>query len=114
MHTFVEATTVQQLGPVSRRVVELFDTVGEWPLPDNSSVAGLLHISEPHLRRLLAGESTSMGALRAHHYSATAVRCLRRGESVSALSARLGYSESRAFRRAFRRWTGVPPSAIRQ
>ncbi|MGU3432463.1 helix-turn-helix domain-containing protein [Actinomycetes bacterium M1A6_2h] len=77
-------------------------------------MAALLHISEPHLRRLLARESTSMGALRARHNASIAVTRLRGGETVSALSARLGYSESRAFRRAFRRWTGVPPSAVRQ
>jgi AraC-like DNA-binding protein len=107
-----ESDTVLQLGPVASRVVELFDALGEGPLPDNRSVAALLHISEPHLRRMLARESTSMGALRARHYTDVALTRLRGGETVTDLSARLGYSESRAFRRAFRRWTGVPPSAI--
>ncbi|MCB0890112.1 MAG: helix-turn-helix domain-containing protein [Nocardioidaceae bacterium] len=32
-------------------------------------------------------------------------------ESISEISTRLGFSEPSAFTRAFRRWTGSPPSA---
>ncbi|MEM1025863.1 MAG: AraC family transcriptional regulator [Myxococcota bacterium] len=37
----------------------------------------------------------------------------RRG-GVDEIAARLGYSDSRAFRRAFQRWTGVTPSKFRR
>ncbi|ERB51061.1 hypothetical protein N806_07625 [Rhodococcus sp. P27] len=42
-----------------------------------------------------------------------AIAGLRRGESVEVLSARLGFSEPSAFRRAFKRWTGDTPSSYR-
>ncbi|MBM7413362.1 MULTISPECIES: helix-turn-helix domain-containing protein [Nocardiaceae] len=101
-----------ELGPVSRRVLCEFASRVGGPLPSNTAVARALHISEPHLRRLLAGESTTLGALRARHDAARAVEALRRGEALDIVSARLGYSEPRAFRRAFRRWTGMTPSAV--
>ncbi|WP_051613017.1 helix-turn-helix domain-containing protein [Rhodococcus sp. UNC23MFCrub1.1] len=101
-----------ELGPVSRRVLCEFASCARGPLPSTTAVARALHISEPHLRRLLAGESTTLGALRARHDAARAVEALRRGEALDIVSARLGYSEPRAFRRAFRRWTGMTPSAV--
>ena len=41
----------------------------------------------------------------------TGGRVEARGEAVDALSARLGFSEPSAFRRAFKRWTGATPAA---
>ncbi|WP_082043192.1 helix-turn-helix domain-containing protein [Rhodococcus sp. MEB064] len=107
-----DRTAVHDARPVSRRVLDEFASCGRGPLPSTTAVARALHISEPHLRRLLAGESTTLGALRARHDAARAVEALRRGEALDIVSARLGYSEPRAFRRAFRRWTGVTPSAV--
>ncbi|MCP3811569.1 helix-turn-helix domain-containing protein, partial [Mycobacteriaceae bacterium Msp059] len=34
-------------------------------------------------------------------------------ETIADLAARLGFSETSAFRRAFRRWTSLPPGAYR-
>ena len=73
-------------------------------------VADMLSVSAPHLRRLLRQEGTSLGRLREEVLRDAAVAGLRRGESVDHLSARLGFSEPSAFRRAFKRWEGVPPS----
>ncbi|NLG56435.1 MAG: helix-turn-helix domain-containing protein, partial [Rhodococcus sp.] len=42
-----------------------------------------------------------------------AIAGLRRGESVDDLSAKLGFSEPSAFRRAFKRWTGKTPGSYR-
>lgn len=101
------------LGPTSRRVIAVFVARAGEPLPDNASVARELHVSEPHLRRLLANESTTLGRLRARHNAALAVEALRRGEPIEMLALRLGYAEPRGFRRAFRRWTGMAPSEVR-
>ncbi|MFZ2526482.1 MAG: AraC family transcriptional regulator [Rhodococcus sp. (in: high G+C Gram-positive bacteria)] len=76
-------------------------------------VADMLSVSAPHLRRLLRQEGTSLGRLREEVLRDAAVAGLRRGESVDHLSARLGFSEPSAFRRAFKRWTGSTPRNYR-
>lgn len=73
----------------------------------------MLSISVPHLRRLLRQEGTSLNQLREEVLRDAAVAGLRRGETVEDLSARLGFSEPSAFRRAFKRWTGSTPSSYR-
>ena len=76
-------------------------------------VAEMLSISVPHLRRLLRQEGTSLNHLREEVLRDAAIAALRRGEPVDELSARLGFSEASAFRRAFKRWTGATPGAYR-
>lgn len=93
-----------------RRVLELGVT-GRTSTADE--IAEMLSISVPHLRRLLRRDGTSLNQLREEVLRDVAVAGLRRGESVEALSARLGFSEPSAFRRAFKRWTGDTPSSFR-
>ncbi|MGN7133163.1 helix-turn-helix domain-containing protein [Rhodococcoides corynebacterioides] len=100
-------------GPTSQRVIAEFDARAGKPLPGNEAVARALHVSEPHLRRLLANEATTLGRLRARYNAGLAVDALRRGEPIELLALRLGYAEPRGFRRAFRRWTGMAPSEVR-
>ncbi|MFG1783443.1 AraC family transcriptional regulator [Rhodococcus oryzae] len=76
-------------------------------------IAEMLSISVPHLRRLLRQEGTSLNQLREEVLRDAAISGLGRGESVDDLSARLGFSEPSAFRRAFKRWTGETPGAYR-
>lgn len=76
-------------------------------------IADMLSISAAHLRRLLRTEGTSLNQLREEVLRDTAISGLARGESVDELSARLGFSEPSAFRRAFKRWTGTTPGAYR-
>lgn len=76
-------------------------------------VASALHMSGRHLTRLLAEEGLSFKVLRERELHRLAVGSLRSGESVAAVSERLGFSEEAAFARAFRRWEGVSPSRYR-
>lgn len=76
-------------------------------------IAALLSVSEPHLRRLLRQEGTSVGDLRDEVLRSIAVAALERGDSVDDISEALGFSESSAFRRAFKRWTGSTPGTYR-
>lgn len=67
------------------------------------------------VRRLLREEGTSMTLIREDVLRDAAINSLVAGkESVEDLSTRLGFSESSAFRRAFRRWTGMPPGSYRE
>ncbi|MGC0362522.1 AraC-like DNA-binding protein [Rhodococcus sp. 27YEA15] len=93
-----------------RRVLELGIT-GRTSTADE--IAEMLSISVPHLRRLLRRDGTSLNQLREEVLRDVAIAGLGRGESVEALSARLGFSEPSAFRRAFKRWTGDTPSSYR-
>lgn len=87
--------------------------VGEhWPTADE--VAKRLAMSPQTVRRKLGEEGTSITQIREDILRDAAVASLVRGdETVEALSARLGFSEPSAFRRAFRRWTGSPPGSYR-
>jgi AraC-like DNA-binding protein len=87
-------------------------TILERARPTTSTeIAARLSISPQHLRRRLRDEGTSLGAIRAELQRDAAITALARGDAVDAVSARLGFSEPSAFRRAFKRWTGSTPAA---
>jgi AraC-like DNA-binding protein len=78
-------------------------------------LARQLSMSEPSLRRKLRAEGTSLREVRDAIRCRIAVSSLGEGaEPIAALSERLGFSEPSAFTRAFRRWTGHPPSFYRR
>lgn len=83
-------------------------------IPSGDRVAERLAISPQTLRRRLASDGTSLRQVRDEVLRDTAVTSLVDGqESIARLSTRLGFSEPSAFTRAFRRWTGNPPSTYR-
>ena len=82
-----------------------------WPGVDR--IAAELAISPATLRRKLRDENTSPTLVREQIMRDAAVAALVRGETVTALSRRLGFSEPSAFSRAFRRWTGSSPGSYR-
>lgn len=102
------STTADQV----HRVLEQGLT-GEWPTSED--IASRLSVSVHHLRRLLREERTSVTSLREALLRDAAINSLVAGkESVDDLARRLGFSEASAFRRAFRRWTGIPPGVYRR
>ncbi|ABQ70594.1 MULTISPECIES: AraC family transcriptional regulator [Sphingomonadales] len=79
------------------------------------SVAGGLHTSVDTLRRRLNGEGTSYRALLDDVRRTLAERYLEnRDLSIKQISGTLGFANSSAFVRAFRRWTGHAPGIHRQ
>ena len=83
--------------------------------PTQAQVAALLHMSPRNLQRKLAAEDTTYQALldrtrrdlaRAHladpHYS------------IDEITYLLGFAEASSFARAFKRWTGMSPTAFRE
>jgi AraC-like DNA-binding protein len=71
-----------------------------------------LHMSRRSLQRTLADEGTSAEALIEDERKQRALAWLPQ-LSVEEVAARLGYSDARAFARAFKRWTGLAPSEVR-
>ena len=76
------------------------------------ALARSVHMSRRSLERTLAEEGTSAGTLIEDERKQRALAWLPQ-LSIEEVAARLGYSDARAFARAFKRWTGLAPSEAR-
>lgn len=84
-------------------------------LPDLGAVATVLEIHPQTLRRRLAAEGTSFKELKNRLRRDTALHFLgKQGLSIEEIAYRSGFSESSAFIRAFKGWTGVTPYCYRK
>lgn len=77
-------------------------------------LARQLGMSECTLKRRLAEQRTSYTQLLDQARRTRALELLRSSASVEEVSTMLGYSDAANFTRAFRRWTGQSPRALRQ
>ena len=83
-------------------------------VPSAESVAKVLAMSERTLQRRLAAEGASLTRLVDDVRERLARSLLARPEvTAQEIAFALGYSDARAFHRAFRRWTGTSPGAFR-
>jgi len=83
--------------------------------PNFSEVASQFNMVEQTLRRKLKQESTSYRTLKENIRRDIAIEKLVSGNlPVSGISDLLGYSETRAFTRAFHHWTGMSPLQYRE
>jgi AraC-like DNA-binding protein len=83
--------------------------------PDVDAVADELAISGRTLQRRLRDEGTSFREVLATTRRDLAEALLATGVgSVTEIAHRLGFSETAAFSRAFRRWTGQSPATWRR
>ncbi len=77
-------------------------------------VARRLHVSERTLQRRLADEGASFrDVLDRVRWSVAAPLVAATSASLDEIAERVGYADTKALRRAFRRWTGAPPSHLR-
>jgi AraC-like DNA-binding protein len=82
--------------------------------PSLQVTARLLHMTPRTLHRRLLDEDTSFHELLEGVRRAMAVEHVKAGRfSLEEIAYMLGYSDLANFRRAFKRWEGVPPSAYR-
>jgi AraC-like DNA-binding protein len=79
---------------------------------EQSDVAAQMGVSTATLRRRLNQERASFRDLRREVLNETAKRLLLEKRSVADVSETLGFSEYRAFNRAFRDWNGVTPKTF--
>ncbi len=78
-------------------------------------VAGVLGMSVRTLQRRLGDEGTQYESLLDQTRQRLCTEYMRRTDlGIEDVALMLGYSDSRAFRRAFRRWTGKTPSQVRR
>ncbi|WP_062993912.1 AraC family transcriptional regulator [Nocardia anaemiae] len=78
-------------------------------------VADALSVSPRTLHRRLSEAGHTFGAIqdRVRRQQAD-VLLMQTRKSITAIAAELGYSDTREFRRAYKRWTDVTPSQVRQ
>lgn len=85
------------------------------PGADIQTVCRALAMSRHTLHRRLRDEGTTFAAVQAAARQRLARAMLVEGGlPVTVVAARLGFSEPGAFSRAYKRWTGMPPSAARE
>jgi AraC-like DNA-binding protein len=81
--------------------------------PEPETIARRLGMSLRTLQTRLRDEGTTLRALIEALRRERAQQLLERGESVTSTAFALGFSETSAFSRAFRRWHGHSPRALR-
>ncbi|MFD2676219.1 AraC family transcriptional regulator [Camelimonas lactis] len=102
---------------ISRRLHNdiLAASAGGASFPQLEHFAGAYGMSAQTLRRRLKQEGTSFRRVIEGIRRDLALRSLlKTRQSVSAIAERLGYSETRAFTRAFIQWTGMTPRNYRK
>lgn len=114
----------QQLNPLLRVPIGQDDLLASvtnrlrYRLEDRSSqrqLAQQVHLSERTLRRRLAQQDTRYLTLRDTTRYERACDLLRHSElSLAEIAQALGYADARSFRRAFKRWSGQLPTALRK
>jgi AraC-like DNA-binding protein len=77
-------------------------------------IAQAVAMSPSTLQRKLGLLGHSVGTLLDEERRDRALLLLRSSESTDRIAARLGYSSTHGFTRAFRRWTGMTPTAFRK
>ena len=78
-------------------------------------VAKAMFVSKRTLARRLNAEHTGFREIRDQVLEGLASELLRStGQSIESVGHSLGYNDSAAFRKAFRRWAGMPPSEFRR
>lgn len=83
--------------------------------PDLATTAESLHVSIATLQRKLAQEGTSFQTLKDDLRRDTAiVRLNTSSVSLAELARELGFTDSAAFQRAFKSWTGAAPGTYRR
>lgn len=97
----------------SRRVEREIESVLERGTIRIDEVARTLGCSRNTLYRRLRAEGTSFEQIRDRLRQKRATAWMREGASVKETAYRLGFSDPAAFSRAFKRWTGRSPKALR-
>ncbi|WP_170305815.1 AraC family transcriptional regulator [Pseudoduganella ginsengisoli] len=102
------------LGQVSQEARNaLLRAYPEWP--DVHAVARQLHRSRATLQRQLAAEGTNLQRIKDHLRRDLAISRLSTSDAgLAAIAADLGFSDSGAFQRAFKQWTGKPCGEYRR
>lgn len=94
---------------------ELRCCIGSPSWPTLRATAGALHVSSTTLRRRLGAEGTSFQDIKDELRRDAAIhRLVASSQSIADIAAQVGFEETSAFHRAFKRWCGVRPGDYRK
>jgi len=80
-------------------------------MPSLNELAQFLHMTPRSIGRKLQEEGTSLRKIKTSLRQEYAIKLMMTENlSVADVSERVGFSETASFCRAFKRWTGKPPS----
>lgn len=97
------------------RVLSLLRSAEPRQLPDMNDISRRLGIGERTLRRRLESEGTSYRELTQIILYEAARSMLRNADlTIQAVAGALGFEDTTAFHRAFRRWSDITPSEYRE
>lgn len=89
--------------------------LGKRTWPTLHTIARALNVSSTTLRRRLDAEGTSFQSIKDELRRDAAVhRLVASSESIAEIAAQLGFEETSAFHRAFKRWCGMQPGEFRK
>ena len=108
-----QLAAIQRGAPITARARNAIATLLERRTLGVDELAKELHMSRRSLERALELEGSSASELIEEERKQRALAWLP-ALTVEDVAARLGYSDARAFARAFKRWTGTTPSARRR
>ena len=98
----------------TRQVTELL-LANPGQLPGMEEVAQRLNVGDRTLRRKLLAENTSFQEVVDQLRQDLSKHYLKRSQlSLDAIAHLVGFTETTNFRRAFKRWEGVPPASYRR
>lgn len=81
----------------------------EYGVPNKSSIAKSLGLSERSITRALADEGTNFKDVKSRVLRDLAVAKISEGLSLAEVAHFLGYNDQSAFTRAYKKWFGYPP-----
>lgn len=100
---------------LSKNVTRLLESGNDFMSAPVEKIARKLRLSSRSLQRGLMHEGTTCTALQNRSKARNAARLLESPElSVEDVSDLMGFCDRRSFTRAFKRWTGLSPSAFRK
>ena len=98
----------------TRRVMDHLEQHSDLANADITQTAQALHLTERTLRRKLIAEGTGFQTLKENLRRDLALHYLNQANrSIAQIAHQLGFSETSAFTRAFKHWTGTSPKTYR-